>query len=354
MISLSIVIPTFNRAGSLDRILELLLPQINDRIDVTVIDNASPDNTASIIQKWKRSYPSGTLTYVRNRINVGGPANVLRCFEHGSHDWICIVGDDDTPRPDFVTKVLTDISRFSDTVFINFASTLLDRGSGTRTASTRACGVAEFIKQMDSFSNALFISAGAYRREAIAPHVRQAYFACDTFGPHIAVLIHTLNAHPEYEVVFSDSFTIDWAPAPPEQAWHCKTIDLGLCKLAKLVPTCHQQAFLTKIRKVHGSADYAPTLRHITQVLGRSPNAAPIMARYYAELASVSPQFAGSAILWIRCAAAIGTWKESLARMISTAYVMLKRRTSPMHASSSGAIKSIDLGSDASAPHPRQ
>ena len=54
---LTIAIPTYNGAKTIANMLEILLPQCDERVEVLISDNASTDNTKLIIdkyiEKWK-------------------------------------------------------------------------------------------------------------------------------------------------------------------------------------------------------------------------------------------------------------------------------------------------------------
>lgn len=71
---LSFCIPTFNRAGVLKCVIEKLIP-VCEKFDlqICVSDNASPDNTNSIMQELVTIYPF--IKYYRHPINIGPDDN---------------------------------------------------------------------------------------------------------------------------------------------------------------------------------------------------------------------------------------------------------------------------------------
>jgi len=103
---LSICIPTYNRSHFLDPLLSSLIAQINasgraEEIEVLVSDNASPDDTPSIGQKYQAS-----IRYWRNEENIGPDANFLKLFGEATGQFIWLPGDDDTVREDTLIYVL--------------------------------------------------------------------------------------------------------------------------------------------------------------------------------------------------------------------------------------------------------
>ena len=105
---LTIAIPTYNRANCLRLLLSELAKQISDdRVELIVSDNASPDETPKIIEDYTRQ--GMKFQYTRNIINVGPDANILQCYEMAQGEYVWIVGDDDVIVPgglDWVLSVL--------------------------------------------------------------------------------------------------------------------------------------------------------------------------------------------------------------------------------------------------------
>jgi glycosyltransferase involved in cell wall biosynthesis len=97
---LSICIPTYNRAHYLENALDSILcqlqedPELSSLVEVVVSDNASPDNTKALVERYQPLIP--LLTYSRNAENVGPDRNVLRAVECATGIYGWYLGDDDT------------------------------------------------------------------------------------------------------------------------------------------------------------------------------------------------------------------------------------------------------------------
>ena len=48
---LTIAIPTYNGSKTISDMLNILLPQVDDRVEIIISDNCSTDNTEDIIRK---------------------------------------------------------------------------------------------------------------------------------------------------------------------------------------------------------------------------------------------------------------------------------------------------------------
>lgn len=94
---LTIAIPTWNRASYLALTLEQLKLQMAEvalgAVEILVSDNASPDDTQSVVVS---AIHSGLpVRYIRNEKNIGSDANIAQCFNLSQGKYVLILGDDD-------------------------------------------------------------------------------------------------------------------------------------------------------------------------------------------------------------------------------------------------------------------
>lgn len=96
-ILLSIAIPTFNRQVCLGLLLESICRQVDDtiadRLEVTIFDNCSRDQTTEVASSFLagRSY----LSYVRNERDIGADKNFIKAFFSARGKYVWIIGDDE-------------------------------------------------------------------------------------------------------------------------------------------------------------------------------------------------------------------------------------------------------------------
>lgn len=115
---LTIAIPTFNRPNEIQTQIRLLLPQLNENVCLVVYDNCSEIPVKELFTEKELL----EFTIVRNRMNIGGDANIARCFEYCSTRWLWTLSDDDVIKTDAVNIILSEISKNVDSLFINFYS----------------------------------------------------------------------------------------------------------------------------------------------------------------------------------------------------------------------------------------
>lgn len=91
--NLEIIIPTWNRFKYLERTLSQFANSPFKNCKITIIDNASTDNTPQVCEKYKNIFPN--LRIIRNNKNIGLSANILRCYEIAEEKYMWLVGDND-------------------------------------------------------------------------------------------------------------------------------------------------------------------------------------------------------------------------------------------------------------------
>lgn len=104
--TLSVCIPTYNRAHLLERAVRSVFSQIRGGIQVEVIvsDNASTDETRAVCERLLLEFPA--LRYARNPQNIGWDGNTAKCVELASGDYIAMLGDDDFYLPGLLSRIL--------------------------------------------------------------------------------------------------------------------------------------------------------------------------------------------------------------------------------------------------------
>ena len=113
---LTIAIPTYNRAKQLDRQLNWAVNAIADRwdeIELLVSDNASPDETPQVCQKWQ-AQTNGRVRIFRQSKNIGVAKNCLFCVQEARGDFVWTVSDDDVVLEGTLGWVLSKISNDAD------------------------------------------------------------------------------------------------------------------------------------------------------------------------------------------------------------------------------------------------
>lgn len=109
---LSLAIPTYNRAGSLKKLLDNILAQINGRekIEICISDNDSKDNTKEVVAGFEKKHP-GLINYSKNEKNLGGEKNLFLAMKMANGRFVWTLGDDDLIAENGIKDVILFIKK---------------------------------------------------------------------------------------------------------------------------------------------------------------------------------------------------------------------------------------------------
>ena len=176
LIYLSLVIPTFNEAANLAKLIhilvELLNQEIGDRYELIVVDDDSPDQTWKYAQELTEQYPQ--LRVICRQQEKGLATAVIRGWQVARGEILGVIDADLQHPPEVLLKLYAEIERGAD---LSVASRHLEGGGvsdwqmGRRILSRGAqiIGLAilpEVIGQLSDPMSGYFL----VRRSAIAGH----------------------------------------------------------------------------------------------------------------------------------------------------------------------------------------
>ncbi len=96
----SVCLPTYNRATLLRESLSSVLGQTFRDLEVIVSDNASEDDTESVV----RSFADPRVVYLKNAANVGAVPNINRSYQQARGEFIAFCPDDDLMLPENLAR----------------------------------------------------------------------------------------------------------------------------------------------------------------------------------------------------------------------------------------------------------
>ena len=110
MTTLSICIPTHHgRAATLKEAIESvvgqLTPELRERVEICVSDNASEDETAELMAAY-RAVHGDLVVYHRNDRDKGAQYNILKSVEIASGDWCWLLSSDDLIAPNGLSTAI--------------------------------------------------------------------------------------------------------------------------------------------------------------------------------------------------------------------------------------------------------
>lgn len=113
----SIIIPTYNRAGILEETLQSVQNQTSSQWECLVIDDGSTDETAKVMESWKNK--DARFTYLERPENrLKGPSSCRNIgAEHAKGDYLLFLDSDDLLVPTCIANRLEKTHKFPDKDF---------------------------------------------------------------------------------------------------------------------------------------------------------------------------------------------------------------------------------------------
>jgi glycosyltransferase involved in cell wall biosynthesis len=113
--SLSICIPTFNRAKYIKQSLDILIPEAEVyNIAIYISNNASSDDTIQILLEYKYEY-----LFIKNqKTNIGIDKNMLEVIKLNKAKYYWLIGDDDIIIPNSLGNLLKQINEKNPDIMI--------------------------------------------------------------------------------------------------------------------------------------------------------------------------------------------------------------------------------------------
>jgi len=113
----SIGLPTFNRAATLERAIESSLSQDYQNLELVIFDNASTDDTeATCLAAAQKDH---RVKYFRRPTNLGMVSNFCDVLDHSSGEFFMWLGDDDWIDPSYVGRCLEVLNAHSDYALVS-------------------------------------------------------------------------------------------------------------------------------------------------------------------------------------------------------------------------------------------
>ena len=216
---LTIAIPTYNRPVQLKTTLEIIIPQVLacEQVQLLLLDNHSETQVQAVLNTLLPKAHE-RVNVIRHTANIGGNANVMRCFELCETAWIWILADDDLPAPDAVATILQD-ARGAHCYAYYWVPNIVRPAfrpeepiSVTGDSFDKLCS---YFK--NGFTQLMFLSAAVYQMDQMRKYITEGYLTANTGMPHIVMLIKALEEGKTWMV--SRRSIVSYNMPPPGERW---------------------------------------------------------------------------------------------------------------------------------------
>jgi glycosyltransferase involved in cell wall biosynthesis len=180
--SVTVCIPTRNRAALLAAAIDSVLAQSFPDLSLLVGDNASTDETAAMVH----GIGDPRLRYMRHDANIGATANFNACLRAAESEYVLLLCDDDVLHPEFLS---TTVDTLRPQARVGFVFTTWQRRRDDGTVDQRVINEAG-LWQPTTLPGSEFI-ARAIRKQGSIAHtssvlMRRAAIPEDGFDPRDA------------------------------------------------------------------------------------------------------------------------------------------------------------------------
>lgn len=172
---IEIVIPTYNRASLLDNTLNSLLNSPFKDCKITIRDNASPDDTPKVCEKYSKLFKN--LYVIRNKKNIGGNANIIKSYEKATLPYVWVLADNDLLNFDGCDDFIEAIMSEKYDLIICCSSWYAYKDNKNPTFET-ARNISEILKLKSKSENYL-----ENRAQDLVCMIENYYFTITTFIP---------------------------------------------------------------------------------------------------------------------------------------------------------------------------
>jgi len=136
----SVIIPSYNRAGFLKEAIGSVLAQTYENFELLVLDNCSQDHTPDVVASFRDS----RIKYLRHHCNIGSTANWTYGVYWARGRYLSILADDDKYRPDFIFRRVQAFTKSANVVAV-FSAYVISDANGRITGKSASLGEEEEI-----------------------------------------------------------------------------------------------------------------------------------------------------------------------------------------------------------------
>lgn len=94
---ISVIMGVYNGADTIESAVQSILKQTHQKLELIICDDASTDNTWSLLQRWAQK--DCHIRLLRNQKNEGAAIARNRCLEQAHGDFVAIMDADDISMP---------------------------------------------------------------------------------------------------------------------------------------------------------------------------------------------------------------------------------------------------------------
>jgi glycosyltransferase involved in cell wall biosynthesis len=229
---LSICIATYNRGKFIGETLDSIITQLDFRVEIVVVDGASPDNTQEVMSQYLSLYPD--IRYYREQMNSGVDADYDKAVGYAKGEYCWLMTDDDLISPLAVARVLESIEDSPELIVVNsevrnvnFSKVYVERSLAiTEDRKYAAKDGEKFFAEIAAYLS--FIGGVVIKRQTWLKRNRADYYG--TLFIHVGVIFQ----HPpinKVKVIANPLITIRYGNG----MWSARSFEIWTFRWPKLI-----------------------------------------------------------------------------------------------------------------------
>lgn len=258
------LIVTYRRPKFLKRAIQSVIDQSYSNIQISVFDDASGDETKSIVEALSKK--DERISYYCHKENIGQFANFRYAFESVETPYFSILSDDDCISEDLYKNAVDVLDNNPNVMFVILNTLMIDENSNLKShlESTGKLSFHEGIQGFDNFHSGkipVTWTAMVFRKELsdVYKNMDEKY----DFGHDIRFLV---NAVSKYEYAYLSKVGAFFTQHPQCSSLSIKKVDLvhQSVQISRYVEIFHDKSVKKDIRD--------RSIFYIKRLLNQKPN----------------------------------------------------------------------------------
>jgi glycosyltransferase involved in cell wall biosynthesis len=214
--TLSIVLPNYNHARHLPRAIEGFLQQSRPPDEFLILDDASTDESAAIIEAYARRHP--VICFLRNERNEGVVRANERLFGLATCDYVHAAAADDLRSPRFCEAAMSLAEQYPQAGLIFAAAAIVDEEDRTRSVLKSSRWTAPLYATPEQFLRG-YLEVELATQSATTSNVyrRDALLEAGGYRPELGAWGDTFLTHAiglKYGVCYTPEVLSMWRRSP--------------------------------------------------------------------------------------------------------------------------------------------
>ena len=112
----SVIIPSYNSAAFMDEAIQSVLNQTFENFELIIVDDCSPDDTDSVVQKY---LGDKRISYYKNASNLGLSGNWNKALKYAKGDYVKFLCSDDKFHPQLLEKFVVIMDQYPEVSLVS-------------------------------------------------------------------------------------------------------------------------------------------------------------------------------------------------------------------------------------------